>query len=88
MFDNGLLIAIFLAIVGQSTVLWRKLGSMEAGLLSVQRDINHVQEEQAKVAVALEETNRKSCPFPDCPVFKRAIEEAAPKRDILEQEQP
>lgn len=75
MLDNALLIAILLAIVGQSTVLWKQLGTVQNGLKNVCR-------EQEKVAIALEETKTKSCPFPSCPVFKRAIEEAAPARTI------
>lgn len=75
MLDNAILLAIFFAIVGQSTVIWRKMGNIETG-------IKNVRVEQTKVALSLEETKRKSCPFPVCPIFKRAIEEATPVRDM------
>jgi hypothetical protein len=33
---------------------------------------------------SLERTVKKSCPFGKCPVFERALNEAAPKRDIID----
>ena len=70
---DGLLVGIFIAIVGQSALIWRSLGSLQAG-------VKHMREEQEKMAEALVETNKRSCPFPACPVMKRAIDEAAPAR--------
>ena len=72
--DNGLLIAIFVAVIGQSTVLWWKLGRVETGLVGVMR-------EQGRVATSLIESRKQGCPFPACPVFKRAMDEAAPIRE-------
>ena len=65
--DSGILVAIFLAIVGQSTVLWQKMGSLD-------RSIVDVRDEQKKVAEQLKDRTPKLCPFPECPVFHKAIE--------------
>lgn len=74
---NGLLIGLILAIVGQGALLWKGLGGVQAGL-------KQVREEQANVAETLKETNKKSCPFPGCPLFGRATKEASQDRDIRE----
>ncbi len=74
MLDNGLLVGILIAILGQSALIWRSLGSVQTGLTNVRA-------EQTKVAEALKETNKRACPFPGCPLLKRAIEEAAPTRE-------
>ncbi len=73
--DTAFLIGIFMAIIAQSTILWRQLGKVETG-------ITDVRNEQKAVAKSLEEAKKKVCPFPSCPVFVRAIDEAAPTRDV------
>ncbi len=75
MLNDGLLVGILIAIIGQSALIWKALGSVQTGLKGVK-------DEQQKVALALIETNKKSCPFPACPVFNRAISEAAPDRSM------
>ena len=65
--DSGILVAIFLAIIGQSTILWRRFGNLESNLVEVR-------DEQKRVADQLKERAPKLCPFPECPVFHKAIE--------------